>query len=118
MRTRGNSGGGGPEIKTGSYTVNTSALSFDCGIDSPDLFYMIEVRGAPIDNDWFLLYQKAGAFDNLLPALNNTFLQTDSRFEPVNIMANYKLSVSGSTVTFPNNANFNSTTWKWVAIKF
>ena len=60
---------------------------------------------------------KAGAFDNLMPSLNNIFMQSNVRYDPINSVANYKLSVSGSTVTFPNFANFNTTTWKWIAIK-
>ena len=103
------SGGGGATIKLGSATPNSSG-QFDCGVDDPDLLYLCLDRNA---NDWTMLYLKAGAFDSTYA--NNIY--------PIDSMGNSattkssKPTVSGSTVTIPNEGTFRSLAWKYVAIK-
>ena len=104
---------GGGKVKTGSITIDSSGggRTFNCGIDSPDLVYITEDRQ---NGDWMLSYLKAGAFDwftyeDVTYAINSVTSSATAQ--------NYKLSVSGSMVTFPNFSNWYGTTWKWVAIK-
>lgn len=109
------SGGGGDiTIQTGTLNVSASSLTFDCGFE-PDMVYMIQISSPTRDNDWFAVYQKEGAFDNQFPAKNLSYLYFSNSASYSGV--NYKLSVSGSIVTFPNYSNFYGSTWNWIAFK-